>query len=61
MGKIIYIYDRRQAEFIIKETKSEGFNKIGMGTHGDICVSFFNIEKVRNAMTKWSNKENLSN
>ena len=60
MGNMIYIYDRRQAEYMIKETKADGFNKIGMGTQGDICVSFFNTGKVRNAMTKWSNKENLN-
>jgi uncharacterized protein (DUF1919 family) len=53
---LIYVYDIFQAEFMIKEIQAEGFYRIGKGTQGDICVSFFDTEKVKQAMNKWSEK-----
>jgi len=53
MSKIIYIYNPIQAEFIIRETKSEGLYRIGKGIKGDVCVSFFDTQKVRNAINRW--------
>lgn len=59
MDKIIYIYNPIQAKFILKETKAEDIYRIGKGIKGDVCVSFFDTEKVRDAISKWcSNKIN---
>lgn len=51
--KLIYIYNPIQAEFIIKEIKADGLYRIGKGNQGDVCVSFFDTQKVKNAIDKW--------
>jgi len=56
MDNLIYIYDIFQAEFMIKEIQADGFYRIGKGTQGDICVSFFDTKKVTQAMDKWSER-----
>lgn len=53
---LIYIYNPIQAEFIIKETKSDGLYRIGKGNQGDVLVSFFDTENVRSAIGKWCGK-----
>ena len=51
--KLLYIYNPIQAEFIIREAKGDGLYRIGKGGKGDICVSFYKTEKVKQAMDKW--------
>lgn len=53
--ELLYIYNPMQAEFILKETKADGLFRIGKGGKGDICVSFYKTEKVKQAMDKWCN------
>lgn len=53
MKELIYIYNPLQAEFILKEIKADGLYRIGKGSKGDICVSFFNTEIVKQAINKW--------
>lgn len=57
---LIYIYNMLQAEFILKEIQSDGLYRIGKGTKGDILVSFFNTQKVRQAINKWDNKGKIN-
>ena len=57
---LIYIYNMLQAEFIIKEIQSDGLYRIGKETKGDILVSFFNTQKVRQAINKWDNKGKIN-
>lgn len=45
-----------QAEFIIRYTKSDGLNRIGKASKGDVLVSFFDVPIVREAMEKWNNR-----
>ena len=49
-----------QAEFILKEIQSDGLYRIGKGAKGDILVSFFNTQKVRQAINKWDNKDKIN-
>ena len=46
-----------QAEFIIKYTKGEGLNRIGIAKKGDVIVSFFDIPIVREAMHVWKTRK----
>lgn len=56
MNNLIYIYNPIQAEFILREIKAEGLYRIGKGNQGDICVSFFDTQKVREANTLWNKR-----
>lgn len=53
---LIYIYNMKQAEFILHEISTDGLYRIGKATKGDICVSFFDTTKVKNAIDKWDNQ-----
>lgn len=44
---LIYIYNMPQAEFILKETLADGLYRIGKASKGDVCVSFFDTQKVK--------------
>ena len=55
--KLFFIYDTAQAEFMLRRCISDFF-KIGKGNSGDICVSFYDSENVRQVMTDWKNKLN---
>ena len=57
MEKLIKIYNMPQAEFIIRYTKGEGLNRIGNATKGDVIVSFFDIQIVRDAMEVWRTRK----
>ena len=54
---LIYIYNMLQAEFILKEIQADGLYRIGKGSKGDVLVSFYNTEKVRQAINKWDIRE----
>ena len=54
--RLIYIYNMVQAEFILKEIQADGLYRIGKGNKGDVLVSFYNTEKVRQAINKWDNR-----
>ena len=53
LNELLYIYNPMQAEFLIREAKGDGLYRIGKGGKGDICVSFYKTEKVKQAMDKW--------
>lgn len=57
MEKLIKIYNMPQAEFIIRYTKGEGLNRIGKATKGDVIVSFFDVQIVRDAMEVWRTRK----
>lgn len=57
MDNLIRIYNMPQAEFIIKYTKSEGLNRIGIAKKGDVIVSFFDVPIVREAMHIWKTRK----
>lgn len=57
MDNLIRIYNMPQAEFIIKYTKGEGLNRIGIAKKGDVIVSFFDIAIVREAMKEWKERK----
>ena len=50
--ELLYIYNPMQAEFLIRNCGEDIF-RIGKGGKGDICVSFYKTEKVKQAMDKW--------
>ena len=56
MERLIFIYDTHQAEFLIKHCGKDVF-KVGKGNTGDVCVSFYNTQSVRNKMTEWKNNK----
>lgn len=57
MDNLIKIYNMPQAEFIIKYTKGEGLNRIGKAKKGDVIVSFFDVQIVRQAMKEWKERK----
>lgn len=57
MDNLIKIYNMPQAEFIIKYTKGEGLNRIGKAKKGDVIVSFFDVQIVRDAMEVWRTRK----
>ena len=57
MDNLIRIYNMPQAEFIIKYTKGEGLNRIGIAKKGDVIVSFFDVPIVREAMKEWKERK----
>ena len=57
MSDLIKIYNMPQAEFIIKYTKGEGLNRIGKAKKGDVIVSFFDVQIVRQAMKAWCERK----
>jgi len=42
-----------QAKFMLQETNAEDLFRISKASEGDVCVSFFNTYKTKNAMKKW--------
>lgn len=54
MERLIFIYDTNQAEFLIRHCGKDVF-KVGKGNAGDVCISFYNTELVRNGMARWKN------
>ena len=57
MDDLIKIYNMPQAEFIIRYTKGEGLNRIGKAKKGDVIVSFFDTQIVRQAMKEWCKRK----
>ena len=57
MDNLIRIYNMPQAEFIIRYTKGEGLNRIGKAKKGDVIVSFFDVQIVRQAMKEWKERK----
>lgn len=55
--RLIFIYDTAQAEYLIRNCLNDFF-RIGKGNQGDVCVSFFDTQDVREFMTKWKEKIN---
>lgn len=51
-----YIYNFKQAKFIIKETQDFSFI-VGVGAKGDIYFKFNDSPTFREAMTKWKNNK----
>lgn len=54
--RLVFIYDTLQAEYLLRRCVGDMF-KVGKGNRGDVCISFFDTEKVRQAMTDWKNKK----
>lgn len=53
MERLIFIYNMEQAKFMLQETNAEDLFRISKASEGDVCVSFFNTYKTKNAMKKW--------
>ena len=58
MERLIFIYNMEQAKFILQETNAEDLFRISRASGGDVCVSFFNTYKIKNAMRKWCENKN---